>query len=380
MLLFLSTFFAVMAMAGAAFQVLSLIGLRDWRRQPGPPSGVLTPVSILKPLKGCDAEMYECLRSHCEQEYPEFEIIFGVNSADDEAVAFVERLQREYPQRAISLVVCENELGANRKVSNLVQMLTRARYGHVLINDSDILVPRRYLAEVMSWFNRAGVGLVTCLYTARGGTTLWARLESLGILTDFMPGVLSARTLEGECRFGLGSTLALDKNALEKTGGLEPLVDVLADDYQLGNRMRNHNFEVVVPNVIVRTTMPDYTFRDFWHHQVRWARTVRSSRPLEFGLGIPVTFALFWACLAVITGPEAWWTWSILAVVLALRGLVLLRYGRALRAGRTLGRFLLLPLRDLLSPVFWLVGVGGDRIVWRGERFVVSRGKLRRDL
>jgi ceramide glucosyltransferase len=376
MLLFLSTFFAVLALAGAAFQVVALLGLRDWLRQPGPPSGVLAPVSLLKPLKGCDAEMYECLRSHCEQEYPEFEIIFGVNAAEDEAVGYVERLQREYPRRAITLLVCEPAMGANRKVSNLVQMAARARYGHIVINDSDILVPRRYLAEVMSWFNRAGVGMVTCLYKARGGKTLWARLEALGILTDLMPGVLSARYLEGECRFGLGATLALDRKALEAAGGLRPLVDYLADDYQLGHRMRNQHFEVVVPRVVVETTLPEYGLRDFWQHQVRWARTVRSSRPLEYALGLPVTFALLWAIAAVATGQGAWWAWGVLGAVLLLRGMVLSRYGRALWVKRPLRQCWLLPLRDLLGPLFWAVGLAGHGIVWRGERFHLENGRL----
>jgi ceramide glucosyltransferase len=249
--------------------------------------------------------MYEAFRSHCEQDYDaQYEIVFGVNAADDEAVPFVERLRSEFANLEIKLVVGKEVLGANRKVSNLVQMLAAAQYPHILINDSDILVPRDYLREVMACFSDPRVGMVTCLYHARAGKGIWSKLEALGVLGDFMPGALTARMLEGKVRFGLGSTMAIDRQVLQAIGGLQPLANHLADDYELGSRICDSGHRVVVPRVVVETSTPDYSFRDFWRHQLRWGRTVRSSRPGGY-LGVVMTFALLWSVITLLVSGAA---------------------------------------------------------------------------
>ena len=187
-------------------------------------------VSILKPVKGVDPEMYEAFASHCRQDYPgEFEILFGAGSMEDPAVALIERLQREFPQQQIRLLICPEVLGANGKVSNLVHMVAEARYDHLLINDSDIRVTPHYLRHVMPAFalpsdTAKKVGMVTALYRGHSHNTLGSRLEALGISTDFIPGVLTARWMEKGLRFGLGSTLAITREALNAIGGLLPLV------------------------------------------------------------------------------------------------------------------------------------------------------------
>ncbi len=170
------------------------------------PTQTLPPVTILKPLKGTDPDIYESFRSHCGQHYSEYEIIFGVSDAADPAVAAVHRLQEEFPRHTIRLVVCPSQLGANVKVSNLEQMLPEARYDYLIVNDSDIQVEADYLRRVMGPLTDGGIGMVTCLYRGIAAATLGSRLESLGISTDFCAGVLVARQLEGCVRFGLGST------------------------------------------------------------------------------------------------------------------------------------------------------------------------------
>ncbi len=179
----------------------------------------LPPISILKPLKGTDPEIYESFRSHCLQDYPEYEIIFGVSDPNDPAIESVKALQREFPDRRIQLLVSPKILGANVKVSNLAQMLTEARYDHLIVNDSDIRVEPDYLRRVIAPLADSRVGMVTCLYRGVAGATLGSRLEALGISTDFCPSVLAARQLEGGIRFGLGSTLAFRRAELEKIGG-----------------------------------------------------------------------------------------------------------------------------------------------------------------
>jgi ceramide glucosyltransferase len=332
----------------------------------------------LKPLKGCDPEMYDAFRSHCLQNHEApYEIIFGVNDAYDEAVPAVERLKKEFPHHAITLVVCHEVLGANRKVSNLVQMMKRAQYAHILVNDSDITVPPDYLSRVMRWFADEKIGLVTCLYRARPTKKIWSKLESLGVLLDFMPGALTARVVERRVRFGLGSTLAVSRTALEKIGGFETLVDYLADDYELANAIISAGYEVVVPDTVVETHVHDYTFREFWNHQLRWGRTVRSSR---FGgyLGLMVTFGLLWALVWATVSRGGWWASGGIAAVLMLRWILLAAYASALEDEHAGKSWWLVPLRDLISPIVWLCSIGGRKIVWRGETFRLRQGKLSR--
>src|SRR5579884_3588404 len=180
----------------------------------------LAPVSILKPLKGSDPEMYECFRSHCLQEYSAYEIVFGISDPEDPAVEAVERLKKEFPQHAIRLIYCDRNLGINTKVSNLAQMLPQARYEYIVVNDSDVRVPTDYLRRVMASLADSAVGLVTCPYRGVANETLGSRLESLGISTDFFPGVLVARAIEG-VKFGLGSTLLFRREDLKAIGGFE---------------------------------------------------------------------------------------------------------------------------------------------------------------
>lgn len=368
---------AALTCVAVAFYVANLVALRSWRKQAVPPAAAF-PVSILKPLKGCDPEMYEAFRSHCLQEYAApYEIIFGVNDAQDDAIPFVRRLQQEFPQHAISLVVCSEGLGANRKVSNLVQMMRHAQYAHVLVNDSDITVAPDYLSRVMRWFADAKVGLVTCLYRARPAKGIWSKLESLGVLLDFMPGALTARILERRVRFGLGSTLAVSRAALEKIGGFGTLVDYLADDYELANAIVKVGYQVVVPESVVETHVHDYTFRQFWDHQLRWGRTVRSSR---FGgyLGLVVTFGLFWALFWAVVSAGSLIAWTAVAIVMVLRWILMVAYASALGDEYARKNWWLVPLRDLISPIVWLCSIWGRKIVWRGETFRLQNGKLSR--
>jgi ceramide glucosyltransferase len=366
---------ALLTSAALGFLIANLLALWHWRKQKSPPAFAV-PVSILKPLKGCDPEMYEAFRSHCCQDYAAaYEIIFGTNAADDEAVPFVKQLQTEFPSHAIKLIAGGEMIGANGKVSNIARMLQQAQYAHVLINDSDILVPPTYLRDVMAWFRDPQVGMVTCLYRARPGKTVWSKLEALGVLADFMPGALTARMLEGKVRFGLGSTMAVDRKALEAIGGIETLADYLADDYELGSRICDSGRRVVVPAVVVETSTPDYTFTDFWRHQLRWGRTVRSSRPGGY-VGLVMTFALLWAMITA-GASGALWAWWLLIAVVVTRVLVIVVYGTALRdpARRYVWLF---PVRDLISPVVWLCSLVGSKIYWRGEEFTLKRGKLQR--
>jgi len=368
-------------LAGLGYYLACLWSARSFLRSISgsvPPSAYLPLVSILKPLKGEDPEIYESFRSHCLQDYPEYELIFGVSNPADPAVHAVERLRQEFPQRAIQLIVCEQQLGANTKVSNLAQMLKAATYDHLVVSDSDIRVAPDYLRRVTASLANAKVGMVTCLYRGIAAQTLGSRLESLGISTDFMTGVLVARSLEGGLRFALGSTMAFRRSDLAAIGGFESFVDYLADDYELGKRIAALGREVVVSEVVVDTFLPAYTLPQFVDHQLRWARGVRDARPGGY-LGLLFTFGWQWALLAVLAFRGSLWSWTLLCWALVLRFLVAWRVGRSVLKDNQVRRFLLLvPVRDIAAVLIWLASFAGNTVTWRGDRFQLKNGRLTR--
>ena|SRR5579863_261395 len=382
---------------GGIFQIVALLGcvsssiyyllclwsaaaflrVRDTVRSGGWPQS-LPPVTILKPLKGVDPEIYEGFRSHCLQDYPEYEIIFGVSDPADPAIASVEQLRQEFPDRSIRLQVCPNILGTNVKVSNLEQMLQLARYDHLIVNDSDIRVERDYLRRVIAPLADEQAGMVTCLYRGVPAPTLGSQLEALGISADFSAGVLVAQQIEGGVRFGLGSTLAFRRKDLERIGGFHPIIDFLADDYELGRRIADLGLNVILSDVVVETHVPAYDVRGFLDHQLRWARGLRDVRRGGY-IGVAATFGFLWGLLNVIAAHAAPWSWAVLVAVFLLRVAVAVTVGKSvLQDARVFEQIWLLPLRDLLAVFVWIASFTGHTVVWRGETFALKDGRLTR--
>jgi len=375
----------LLTVGGLVYMLLALVGARqfarDRQRMVAKKTDFAPDVTILKPVKGVDARMYAGLESHCRQQYAgRFEILFGVSSVDDPAVGEIERLRTEFPQCDLRMIVCPQRLGASGKVSNLIQMLAEAKYDHLLINDSDICVSPNYLTRVMGGFADAQVGMVTALYLGRTGEapTMWSRLEALGISTDFMPGVLTARGLEGGIHFGLGSTLAMSRVALAAAGGLAPLVDALADDYEMGARISQAGYRVELCSEVVETAIPTYNLRGFCDHQLRWARTTRDSRRWGY-LGLGITYCIPWAVVNCVASGLAPWSFDLLGLAVLARVAVALTVGVGLLGdGQVLRDLWLLPVRDCFGLGFWAWSYASDTIVWRGEHFHLRNGQLTR--
>lgn len=368
-----------LAILSAAYSLLCIIAaLLCARRQTGLCGNTadLPPVSILKPLKGTDPEIFESLRSHCVQDYLEYEILFGISDPADPAAEIVARLQGDFPDCAIRLVPCERELGSNGKVSTLAQLAAVAKYDVLVVNDSDIRVDSAYLRTIISELQKPGVGLITCLYRGVPAPTLASRLESLGISTDFAPGVLVASLVERGIHFGLGSTLVLRKQELKAIGGFEVMVDYLADDYELGRRIAQASGRVELSSTVVETFLPAYDFSGFVTHQLRWMRTIRASRPGGYA-GLPLTFTLPWAVLTLILSIDSPYAWALVALAASLRAAIAITTGSMVLQDQNVSRLLwLLPLRDMLAPFIWLSGLFGNKIVWRGKVFTLNRGRL----
>lgn len=339
-----------------------------FRGGPEPDLGFTPPVSILKPVKGLDAQAYQNFVSFCQQDYPDFELLFGVADPADPAIPVVERLQQDFPERRIRLIVAP-AIRVNRKASLLHSMAPQARHDVLVVSDSDMRVTPDYLRRVIAPLADEKVGLVTCPYRGEATVTLTARLEALYMGVTFLPSVLVARKFLN-MRFAMGATLALRRSNLVRLGGFAAVADYLADDYQLGVRIANLGLRVHMSNYIVVSVLGATTFQEQWNREVRWARCSRVSRPWEYP-GLLLTFSTPLAViLALVTGfaPIAWLS---LIVSLLLRWLVAWLV-TGYTSNQAIRRWLiLLPIRDMLTALIWCLGEVGRHIVWRGEEFVV---------
>lgn len=321
-------------------------------------------VSILKPLHGAEPGLYENLKSFCRQQYGGYEILFGVRSPDDPAIAVVQRLQREFPGLPMALVIDPTVHGANLKVSNLINLLAQARHDWLVLADSDISVTPNYLARVVAPLHDPGVGIVTCLYHGVAGSSVSARLGKLFIDDWFAPSVRLAHAF-GSTRFAFGSTIALRRDTLAAIGGLEVLKDTLADDFWLGERTRQRGLRTVLSEVVVGTDVCEDTLSALWQHELRWLRTIRAISPTGFAFSA-VCFSWPLLLLALVVSPTA------PCVGLALLGVLARawRYGASWKSTARVSRWQdvwLTPVRDVLLLLEWAGALFHWRVHWRGQ-------------
>ena len=355
----------ILAAVAAVYQLLALVAaLRHLARKEPLPSA-LPPISILKPVRGLDPHFYDAIRSHALQDYPDFEILFGVADPCDPAVAEIRRLMAEFPERSIRLVSSTTQ-AANGKVGVLIDLAEEARYPLLLVSDSDIRVPGDYLRRIVAPLEDQSVGLVTCLYGATSDH--WpGRWEAIGIATDFAPSVLTAQLVRVR-GFGLGATLLFRAADLRAIGGFASLADYIADDYQLGRRIAGLGKRVVLPRLAVETCLTGRTWGEVWRHQVRWARTIRVSQGAGYA-GLCLANASLWALVALLAG--AWWAALPLVALRLLTGLVV---GAGVLGRREVWQYCyLMPVRDLWGFSVWLCGLFGDTVEWRGARLRLAR-------
>jgi ceramide glucosyltransferase len=330
------------------------------------------PISVLKPLKGADPGLYENLKSFVEQDYPCFEVVFGVSDRSDPAYSVAQRLVSEYPEKEMLLVETGPPRSPNRKVSNLIHMYAKARYDIILVADSDMLVGRRYLSRVAEGLDGPDVGLVTCPYRGCSPKSVGAAFEALTINADFFPAVTVAERLEG-VSFALGATMAARREALDRIGGFEALKDFLADDYQFGNKIYKAGYKLKLSRYVVDSVQGGESLRDYFIHQLRWGRTYRACRPVSyFFAGLTKGTAL--AALFLIASGFSPAGWALLSVDLTLRiSLAVWLQRDYIKAPGTLKYYWLLPARDLASALIWLFSFTGSTISWKGESFYIDR-------
>ena len=333
------------------------------------------PVSILKAVRGTDFATFENYASFCRQNYPEYEIIFALNDAQDSAAPVIRRLIEEFPEQKIRVLVGAENFGANRKVNKLARMSQEAHYDILALSDGDVRVSPNYLREVVAPFADPHIGAVTSFYAGVAQNNLGAELEAIGAASDFFAGVLMADWMEG-IHFALGASIVTTKTWLAKIGGFASIADMLADDYELGKRIASAGTTVLLSREIVWTMYPALTLRGFWDHQTRWARTVRLCRPLSY-FGLIFTHGLPWAVLAFLIAPAKLLGASFLAAYVLLRLLVAWTVGVwGVRDDTVRRKLWLIPLRDAANFIVWIAGLFGDRVVWGGVQYLVHRGRM----
>ncbi len=352
-------------------------------------------VSVLKPLYGAEPLLEAALASTCAQDFPTFQVVFGVGRADDPALAVVERLRQRFAAVDIAVVVDSRRHGTNPKVGNLMNMLPAAKHDVLVIADSDLHVAPDWLTRVVAALDVPGTGLACTLYAGLPAIgALVERLAAMHITHTFLPGALLSRALgRQDC---LGATMALRRETLARIGGLAALADHLADDNVLGRRVRALGLAVALAGTVPATTVPEATLAALWRHELRWARTIRALVPGQFAASA-LQYPIAWSLLALALSGGALWTWSLFETAWVTRALAAKAIDRALRRlGPQQGRgsaptFLrpeppppgvafraplwLLPVRELLSVGVMLASYAGLQVDWRGESLQADSGE-----
>jgi ceramide glucosyltransferase len=336
-------------------------------------------VSLLKPLKGCDAATEHCLRNWLTQHYPgPVQILFGVAAAQDPVCEIVRNLLREFPQSDAQLVICGPLLGANAKVSQLVQLERLAKHDLLVISDADVRVPPDLLTNVLPSLQQPDVGLVNCFYRLANPTTLAMHWEAIAINADFWSQVLQSASLK-PIDFALGAVMAMRRKQLQEIGGFKALADCLADDYQLGNRIARRGCRIALSPIVVECWSAPMDLSAVWNHQLRWARTIRVCQPVPYFFSL-LSNATLWPLLWLVAKPAPPALACALGCVL-FRGLAALHLEQRLtREPPAYARGCLVPIKDLLQVAIWLLAFLGNRIEWRGQRLHLRRdGTLAHD-
>lgn len=368
------------------YALLTLTAVVAWQlrrvlARAAPPTAECPPVTVLKPLCGAEPELYEHLRSFCEQDYPQFQIVFGVRDPADPAVEVAQRLQTEFPAIAINIVANAAQHGSNNKCSNLINMLTVARHDILVIADSDTRVRTDYLHTVTAPLQDPQVGLVTSTYRDAPTPLVWSRLGAMYINEWYMPSVLLT-WLFGYRGYASGQTLCLRRATLEAVDGLRATANQLADDYRLGELIRGQQLRIVMSPAVVEANHHEPSLKALMHHEMRWLRTIRILRPRSYSMMflsffLPVASIGMLLCAAGTTIPTA--AWALFAITLFAR--LSLHLVHRLSALRSAPRDLwLIPVRDLLLCWVWGRVFFASRITWRGAKFDVDvNGMMRQE-
>ena len=369
-----TVFLALVLIAAARFR---RIAARARQQGDAVPATSLPPVTFLKPVHGLEPRLEEILETFFVQDYPNFEIVFGMRNAEDLALTVINRLREKYPHVPVQVVFSGHPTWPNAKVFSLDKMIAQTANDYLVISDSDILVDPTFARNVIAPLLSPENGLVTCLYEGVPAPDFWSRIEALGMSVEMPSGVVTAHMLEG-MKFALGAVMAVRRDALEKIGGIRVTADYYSDDFVLGNLIEAAGYQVILSHHKVGHVLTTQKLRQTFFAQLRWMQSTRYSRPKgHFGTGL--TFSTPFGLLALISaGALGHWTLGVALFAWSYLNRVI----QALAVGwgvihdrRALAGSLVYPLRDFLG--FWLWAgsyLGGPTFLWRGETYRFTKG------
>jgi ceramide glucosyltransferase len=330
-------------------------------------------VTILKPIYGLDPDMLDNLRSFCQQDYPQYQVIFGIQDKNDPALSIVEEITKEFSKSDVSYIINTERHGTNHKVSNLINMYPYIKHEYILIADSDTRVSKNFLTQVISPFSDTKIGAVTCLYNGIANDKIASKLNAMFINNWFLPSVLISRILQ-PMKYCLGATMIVKRNILKKIGGFESLSNHIADDYMLGKLISNFGYRIYLSDYIVENIIEETSFKNLILHELRWARTLKQIEPLGYAL----TFLTDSLVLSIFTGITLFITIESLillylpiVITLSLRVLLHNSTNKMINSKRVT-EIWLIPLRDILSFCIRIISYIGNSVRWRNNTFVVD--------
>ena len=337
--------------------------------------GFMPPVSNLKPVRGLDPDAYENFASFCRQDYPDYEILFCIGDTSDPVYPVLQQLVHDFPERRIRIVIGSGRVATNDKVAKLVRLVEEASHEYLVISDSDVRVEPDYLRKVVAPLANPKTGAVTCFYVPTEESTWVQRLQDVGMVSDFYPGILVAKQLDG-VKFALGPTIATTRTRLQAFGGYASIENRPADDLWVGRLIAEQGYEVeLLPYTI--STVADYqSLNELFHKRLRWITVMRHMRPWGH-LGLIFTLGLPWALLAVALLPTPGIAASYLGGYLIVRAVLTLLVGSwGLRQPGIWKKLALIPLWDGMASLIWFTSFTSKTIRWRGRDYLMSDGNL----
>jgi len=376
-----AAYYGVFALAATPFVYYVLALYSSWRffrraRQNTPPNTTFTPpVSNLKPVRGLDPEAYENFASYCRQDYPQYELLFCVHDQNDPAVAILERLAADFPHVDIRILYGSEREAINDKVAKLGRLVAEAKYDILVINDADVRVQPDYLRTVVAPLANPKVGGVTCLYVSIEETNFVQHLQSIGMISDFYPGLLVAWQLDG-VKFALGQTMVTTRARISGFGGYQAIENRPADDLLLGRLVSEQGYEMQLLPYAVETVADFQSPLDLLHKRLRWMTVMRHMRPWGH-VGLLFTFGLPWAILAAIRAPQAWIAIAYLGGYAFCRAVTAWEIGFwGLKQTGIWKKMLLIPLWDAFAFLIWLASFTRSTIRWRGIDYLIQEGRF----
>jgi ceramide glucosyltransferase len=335
--------------------------------------GFTPPVSILKPIRGLDPDAYENFASFCRQDYPEYEVVFCADE-NDPALPALERLARDFPERKIRVLFGAGRRATNDKVAKLARLVSEAQYEYVVISDSDVRARPDYLRSVVAPLANARTGAVTCFYVPAEDGNFVDRLQSVGMMSDFYPGIVVAWQLDG-IKFALGPTIATTRTRLAGFGGYAAIENRPADDLLVGRLIADQGYEVELLPYPVATVADYHSLRELIHKRLRWIVVMRHMRPWGH-LGLLLTQGLPWSLAAIAIHPTVPVAVGYLGAYLALRMTITGLVHRGLRQPNFWKRAWMIAPWDAVAFAIWLASFARRSVRWRGSDYYIRDGVL----